>query len=121
MLPASTQAATTDYLHAIHRHTTLASTITPTGDLNPYALVVAPSSVGKIQKNEVLITNFNNKSNLQATGTTIVGYKRMDMSQFQFTLIETSSRLGAPVASLVLAHGDGQHGLVVREGIVFFL
>jgi hypothetical protein len=74
MLPANAQPATTAYLHAIHRHATLASTVTPSGDLNPYALVVAPASVGKIQKNEVLITNFNNKSNLQATGTTIVSY-----------------------------------------------
>ncbi|MGH6679433.1 MAG: hypothetical protein ACREDL_11030 [Bradyrhizobium sp.] len=74
MLPAGAQAATTDYLHAIHRHAILASTVTPNGDLNPYALVVAPASVGKIQKNEVLISNFNNKSNLQGTGTTIVGY-----------------------------------------------
>lgn len=74
MLPARAQAETTDYLHAIHRHATLASTVTPNGDLNPYALVVAPATVGKIRKDEVLITNFNNKSNLQGTGTTIVGY-----------------------------------------------
>ena len=31
-------------------------------------------SSGKIQKNDVLVDNFNNVSNLQGTGTTIVDY-----------------------------------------------
>ena len=44
------------------------------GDLNPYAVVVAPVSAGKIQKDDVLVTNFNNLSNLQGTGGTIVDY-----------------------------------------------
>jgi hypothetical protein len=62
------------FLAAIHRHTTLASTVPANGDLNPYAVVVAPESIGKIRKGDVLITNFNNKSNLQGTGSTIVDY-----------------------------------------------
>jgi hypothetical protein len=63
------------YLDTIHRHTTLASTVTTNGDLNPYAIVVAPVSAGAIQQNDVLVTNFNNISNLQGTGTTIVDYR----------------------------------------------
>ena len=61
-------------LSGLHRHTTLASTIPDNGDLNPYAVVVAPASVGKIQKGDVLVDNFNNLSNLQGTGGTIVDY-----------------------------------------------
>ena len=33
------------------------------------------SRLGKIQKDDVLVDNFNNISNLQGTGTTIVGYR----------------------------------------------
>jgi hypothetical protein len=62
------------YLENIHRHVTLTSTAIDNGDLNPYALVVAPVSAGSVQKDDVLIDNFNNISNLQGTGTTIVDY-----------------------------------------------
>ncbi len=58
----------------MRHHTTLTSTITDNGDLNPYAVVVAPASSGKIQKGDVLVDNFNNLSNLQGTGGTIVDY-----------------------------------------------
>jgi hypothetical protein len=61
-------------LETVHRHVTLTSTIPDNGDLNPYAVVVAPVSAGKIQKNDVLVDNFNNVSNLQGTGGTIVDY-----------------------------------------------
>ena len=62
------------FLEHIHRHITLASTVADNGDLNPYAVVVAPVSAGKIHKGDVLVDNFNKVSNLQGTGTTIVDY-----------------------------------------------
>jgi hypothetical protein len=62
-------------LETIHRHVTLTSSVTDNGDLNPYAVVVAPVSAGKIIKDDVLVDNFNNVSNLQGTGTTIVLYR----------------------------------------------
>lgn len=61
-------------LETIHKHITRTSTVTDNGDLNPYAVVVAPVSAGKVQKDDVLVDNFNNLSNLQGTGTTIVDY-----------------------------------------------
>lgn len=61
-------------LETIHRHVLRTSTVTDNGDLNPYAVVVAPVSAGKIQKDDVLVDNFNNSSNLQGTGTTIIDY-----------------------------------------------
>ncbi len=63
------------FLETVRRHTTLATTVTDNGDLNPYAVVVAPVSAGRVQKDDVLVDNFNNISNLQGTGTTIVGYR----------------------------------------------
>jgi hypothetical protein len=62
------------FLETVRRHTTLTSTVTDNGDLNPYAVVVAPAAAGRIQKGDVLIDNFNNISNLQGTGSTIVDY-----------------------------------------------
>ena len=63
-----------DFLGTIHRHMIRASTVTDNGDLNPYAVVVAPVSAGKIHKDDVLIDNFNDISNLQGTGMSILVY-----------------------------------------------
>jgi hypothetical protein len=62
-------------LESIHRHVTLTSSVTDNGDLNPYAVVIAPVSAGTIEKDDVLVDNFNNLSNLQGTGTTIIDYR----------------------------------------------
>jgi hypothetical protein len=62
------------FLETIRHHRMLTSTVAQNGDLNPYALVVAPVSTGKIQKDDVLISNFNGLINLQGTGATITSY-----------------------------------------------
>lgn len=62
-------------LETIHKHKFLTSTMPDNGDVNPYAVVVAPASVGAIEKDDVLVDNFNNISNLQGTGTTIIRYR----------------------------------------------
>jgi len=61
-------------LGTLRRHSIVTSTVPSNGDQNPYALVIAPVSAGKIHKGDVLIDNFNNKDNLQGLGTTIVAY-----------------------------------------------
>jgi hypothetical protein len=40
--------------------------------LNPYGLTVAPSTNGLMTKGDLVVCNFNNKSNIQGTGFTIV-------------------------------------------------
>jgi hypothetical protein len=50
----------------------IASTIPTNGDLNPYGIAVVPTSTGSLVKGNILVSNFNNSSNLQGTGTTIV-------------------------------------------------
>src|SRR5580698_2422572 len=72
------------FLETIHHHVTLASTVADNGDLNPYALIVAPVSAGKIHQGDVLVDNFNRISNLQGTGTTIMDYdpEKKDISLF---------------------------------------
>ena len=71
---AAYSAQPASFLDGIHRQTTLVSTVPDNGDQNPYAIVVAPVSAGAIQKDDVLVTNFNNDGNLQGLGTTIVNY-----------------------------------------------
>jgi hypothetical protein len=50
----------------------VASTIPSNGDVNPYGLVRVPASVGSLTQGNLLVSNFNGKTNLQGTGTTIV-------------------------------------------------
>jgi hypothetical protein len=51
---------------------TVASTVPPNGDINPYGVAVAPVTKGSLVKGDVLVSNFNNSTNAQGTGTTIV-------------------------------------------------
>jgi uncharacterized protein (TIGR03118 family) len=51
------------------------STVPANGDQNPYGVAFVPSNIkagGALQAGDVLVSNFNNKANLQGTGSTIV-------------------------------------------------
>ena len=61
-------------METIHKHVTLTSAVSNVGDSNPYALFVAPVSSGSITANDVLIDDFNDLSNLQGTGASIMDY-----------------------------------------------
>src|SRR5580704_5721703 len=50
----------------------IASTVPANGDVNPYGVAVVQASRGRLQRGDVLVSNFNNAANLQGTGTTIV-------------------------------------------------
>jgi hypothetical protein len=60
------------FVGPLHHVTTLASTVPGNGDVNPYGVAVVPRSTGDLGQGNVLISNFNNKANVQGTGTTIV-------------------------------------------------
>ncbi len=51
---------------------TLAATTPANGDENPYSVGVAPVSAGLVHKGDVIVDNFNAKSNEQGTGSTLV-------------------------------------------------
>lgn len=72
-LPAHAED-TGGFLKGIKHFSILAQTVPANGDQNPYAVLVAPFGMGKLQKDDVLITNFNDRQNLQGLGTTIVTY-----------------------------------------------
>ncbi|CAP57587.1 conserved hypothetical protein [Gluconacetobacter diazotrophicus PA1 5] len=84
LAPAAAHAGPKGFLESLHRHTMLASTSPGNGDLNPYAVVVVPQDMGVLHKDDVLVTNFNNISNLQGTGSTIVVYSPATGNVTQF-------------------------------------
>jgi len=67
--PTTTAAA---FLAPLATVRTVTSTVPANGDINPYGLVMVPTSIGKLRSGELLVSNFNDKANNQGTGTTIV-------------------------------------------------
>jgi len=74
LVPAAQAGATThsSFIGRFHKISTIASTVPHNGDVNPYGIVVIRHSHGRLKAGHILISNFNNKKNLQGTGTTIV-------------------------------------------------
>ena len=68
-VPAEVNA---QFIGPLNTVTTTASTVPAIGDVNPYGIVRIDRSVGNLVHGNILISNFNNGSNLQGTGTTIV-------------------------------------------------
>jgi hypothetical protein len=76
-------------LEGIRRHSLVTSTVPANGDQNPYAVIVAAVSGGKIQAGDVLVDNFNDRNNLQGLGSTIVIWRP---STRQFSLFAAIPR-----------------------------
>jgi len=86
ILPAHAAAPDALLPHVKHQ-ALLTPTVPDNGDQNPYAIVVAPVSSGAIHKNDVLVTNFNDKNNLQGLGTTIVKVDPVTKQMTQFAVL----------------------------------
>jgi hypothetical protein len=69
---AQARAGGSSFIGHFHHLTTIASTVPGNGDVNPYGTVVIRQTQGDLKRGNVLISNFNNKKNLQGTGRTIV-------------------------------------------------
>ena len=65
-------AAPVPYLSHFATVTTVASTVPPNGDVNPYGVADVPFSTGSLVRGDTLVSNFNASNNTQGTGTTIV-------------------------------------------------
>jgi hypothetical protein len=65
-------AANSPFIRPFNTVSTIASTVPANGDVNPYGLVIVPSTVGNLIQGDALVSNFNNSKNLQGTGSTIV-------------------------------------------------
>ena len=69
---ATTSGASGPFVGPFNNIRTIASTVPRNGDVNPYGIAVVPASTGRLHEGSVLVSNFNNRGNLQGTGTTIV-------------------------------------------------
>jgi DNA-binding beta-propeller fold protein YncE len=110
MFLAAPAAASANFLDTLKKNTTLGSTIPSNGDVNPYALFVAPVSAGKFKKDDVLVDNFNDKNNLQGVGTTIVDFSPSTKTTTLFasvpkTLPACPGGVGLTTAMAVLKSG----------------
>jgi hypothetical protein len=87
------------------------STVPANGDVNPYGVAVVPRTVGHLTKGDVLVSNFNNKKNLQGTGTTIVevapgaGNVAGKKTVFANLATQTKARVGLTTALAVFPDG----------------
>jgi hypothetical protein len=80
------------------------STVPANGDLNPYGVAFVPAgfpSGGPAQMGDILVSNFNNSTNVQGTGTTIVA----ESPNGQTALFFQGTRLGLTTALGVLKAG----------------
>jgi hypothetical protein len=83
-----------------------ASTIPANGDLNPYGVAFVPAGFptgGATSAGDILVSNFNAKSNVQGTGTTIVSITPDGARSLFFK--GTTTPLGLTTALGVLAKG----------------
>ncbi len=81
-LGAGIAAAAPPYISAFAATSNLASTVPANGDQNPYGIVIAPVTAGKLHRGDILVSNFNSEGptsmgrpttgGLQGEGTTIV-------------------------------------------------
>jgi hypothetical protein len=85
------------------------STVPANGDLNPYGVAFINASfqagTGSAKAGDVLVSNFNNSSNLQGTGSTIVGF---NANAHRITFFQ-----GNPGIGLSTALGTLQMGFIV--------
>jgi hypothetical protein len=70
--PASASAAGNAFLKGLNKVTRVGGTVPANGDQNPYGITTVPRSTGSLVAGDTLVSNFNNKENLQGTGSTIV-------------------------------------------------
>jgi hypothetical protein len=83
-----------------------ASTVPSNGDVNPYGVAFIKSNFqtgsGPLMHGDILVSNFNNKQNLQGTGTTIV---RIPASGTPTTFFQGTAPLGLSTGLGTLQYG----------------
>ncbi|HLJ49159.1 MAG TPA: hypothetical protein VKU01_24255 [Bryobacteraceae bacterium] len=83
---------------------TAVSTVPANGDQNPYGVAFVPDGFpgGTLHTNDILVSNFNDKSNVQGTGSTIV---RIDNRNATSVFFQGTDGMGLTTALGVLRRG----------------
>jgi hypothetical protein len=85
-----------------------ASTVPPNKDVNPYGVAFVPNGFpqgGTLHVGDIVVSNFNNRKNLQGTGTTIVDISPSGNQTVFFKGPSTPGALGLTTALGVLQSG----------------
>ena len=92
--PAAQTAAS--FLGQLHAGSQIASTVPAKGDVNPYGLAVVPATAGRLTAGDILVSNFNDKANVQGTGTTIVQVSRAGKTSLFADLASLPAGMACP-------------------------
>jgi hypothetical protein len=82
---------------------TVPATGTQAGDQNPYGVTVVPFDSGMLEQGDILVSDFNDVSNLQATGSSIVQIDPSTGTQNLF--FDAGSPIGLTTALVALRSG----------------
>ena len=105
LLPATLLRAQNNNQAFLPAQVRVVSTIPPNGDLNPYGVATVPQQFpmgATVNPGDILVSNFNNSSNLQGTGTTIV---RIQASGPASVFFQGKAPLGLTTALNILQAG----------------
>ncbi len=111
-VPAAAGAMPSSFLGRFHRLSLVASAVPvhgpAAGDQNPYGVSVVPTTIGHLQRGNVLVSNFNNAANQQGTGSSIVEISPSGHRQpFAVVPQPTSTpAVGLTTALVALRNGD---------------
>ncbi len=102
-VPAHSQSSDPDMV------ATLGSTVPANGDVNPYGVARVPRTIGRLVEGRFLVSNFNNASNEQGTGTTIVQMQANGsmqlFAQINATSVSCPGGIGLTTALVALRSG----------------
>lgn len=71
LLPQAGAAPGVSFIGRLQKIKAVASAVPSNGDVNPYGVAVIPETTGNLIKGRILVSNFNNVTNAQGTGTAI--------------------------------------------------
>jgi cyclophilin family peptidyl-prolyl cis-trans isomerase len=110
---ARTGAGSPPFISQFTTTATLASTVPPNGDQNPYGIVTAPRTIGCLHAGDILVSNFNNEGPTvdgmpsgggnQGQGTTIVQFNADGSSPRVFAQISSDEFPGGVGLTTALA------------------
>jgi hypothetical protein len=104
VLPAAASAQDDDHQPFLPSPVQSVSTVPTNGDVNPYGVAFVPPHFpqGTVNPGDILVSNFNAKSNLQGTGTTIVD---ISSSGTQSVFFQSPTPTGLSTALNILRRG----------------
>jgi hypothetical protein len=93
---AAAAAAAVSFLGQLRAGSQIASTVPANGDVNPYGVAAVPTSAGKLTAGSILVSNYNDKANVQGTGTTIVQVSRAGRTSLFADVAKLPARMACP-------------------------